>query len=205
VAKSQRIIPFFLLFVTVSALSWSPRWGPALGAGAGGELLLSKEERFPLKPQAGGWLGLQFEVPVLSAGSVSFLLALHRTLASSLQGGFAYRGFSGLDSRLQLDWRWPLRALGRQLRLDLGGGLGAAARFDKYELTELSFFYPGLVLEPFLELRLARLQRHGLRASLPLTLYFRRDLETSASIGISLLWKIHPWAGVPEAAGKASR
>ncbi len=145
-----------------------------------------------MKAQADGGLGIGVELPVRGRVAAVLTLGLHTTLPSSLAGGFAYRGFWGLDMRLLLALK-DLHAFsfaGRRSGLGIAAGL--VTRYDRYHYTRLYFFYTGLAVEPLWEIFLTDRRHHALQLALPVELYFRRDLELSAFGGLSVSWKFYP-------------
>ena len=186
----RRIITFFLLFVISSGPIWPEIRGLALGAKFGADVGLTRDSRFALKAQAGGNLGLMLDFPIVTPLYAGLSFTFHRTWASSLKGGIIYRGYSGIDSRLFLILKGLINAEAGPLNLLLGGAGGASARFDKYQYTLLYFFYPGVFLEPFLELQIIP-WKSSLQVSLPIDWYFRKDLVVSASAGLAVVWKLY--------------
>ncbi len=185
----RRIITLLLIFVTGAAPIFAEKRPLSLSFGAAGGGAFTRDERFPMKPQWDINLGAAADLPIGQTLSLGLGLAFHNTAASSLDGGFLYRGHSGMDSRLYLTAErilLPFRL--RDFRIYPGLSAGFLARYDKYELTTLYFFYPGIFLQPFVEV--GKAGRLSLVVSLPLDYYFRRDLKLSlsASLGMSLRW-----------------
>ena len=188
----KRSIAFFIIFVTVSAGLAGDNQQTALCVSAGGGVVLSREDPFQLKAQAdfGGGIGVEFPAGRLLA--VGLGLGGHQTLPSSLAGGWAYRGFGGFDLRALLILKGlPPLALG-SLHAEPNLAAGPVVRYDRYQYTRLYFFYLGLVAAPGLEIPLPRRRHHALTVSLPLRLYFRRDIDLSAACGLELGWKFYP-------------
>ena len=164
--------------------------GFALGAGFNGAVALTRRELLPAKAQAAGSLALLIDIPLYSSLFFEAAWQLHGVLASSLSGGFQYRGHWGNALRLAAGGGFALPHSGA-LSLELGASAGASLNVDRYALTRLSFFYPGVFLEPYLELYWSRLGKNSFKAVLPLDWYFRKDLEISLSIGIGLQWRYY--------------
>jgi hypothetical protein len=188
----KKSIAFFVVFVTVSGLAWGEARFIALSAGGSGGVVLSREERFPMKAQADGGLGIGVELPLQGRAALLLGLGVHLTLPSSLSGGFAYRGFWGLDMRLLLALKNLLSFSLAGLPSELGLAAGPAARYDRYDYTRLYFFYLGLAAEPLVEIPFPRRPHQALELSMPFTLFVRRDLELSAAGGLSVSWKFYP-------------
>ena len=190
---NKKIITFFFMFVISSLYGWTEIQGFAFGEKIAGSLSLTRDLRFPLKGQLGGKVGLFLEFPIAMPASFGLSFHLHGILPSSLSNGFLYRGFSGQDLRVFFSLKTLLFNNPERLELLLGTACGALLSFDRYSFTELYFFYPGAFLEPFLELYLLQLGWATLLISLPIDLYFRKDLILSASAGIGLTLKIYIW------------
>ena len=178
-----------LIFVTGLVPIFAAKRPLSLSFGAASGAALTRDERFPIKPQWDINLGAGADLPIGGPISLGLGLAFHHTTPSSLEGGFLYRGHSGMDYRLYLTAErilLPFRL--RDFRIYPGISAGFLARYDKYELTTLYFFYPGIFLQPFIEV--GKAGRLSLIVSLPLHYYFRRDLKLSlsAGLGLSLRW-----------------
>jgi hypothetical protein len=159
----RMIITLLLIFVTGAAPIFAGKKPLSLSFGAVGGGGLTRDERFPMKPQLDINLGAGIDLPLGGPISLGLGLYFHKTYASSLEGGFLYRGHSGMDSRLYLTAErilLPLRL--RDLRIYPGLSAGFLARYDKYQLTTLYFFYPGIFLQPFVEIGKAGLPAPGL-------------------------------------------
>ena len=185
----RKIITLLLIFVTGLVPLFAEKRPLSLSIGLASGIALTMYERFPMKPQWDINLGTAVDLPIGDHISLGLGLAFHTTAASSLEGGFLYRDHSGMESRFYLTAAHlpPFFRLD-YFHIDAGISAGVLARYDKYELTTLYFFYPGIFLQPFLEFSGAR--RLSLIVFLPLDYYFRRDLKLSlaAGLGLSLRW-----------------
>jgi hypothetical protein len=170
----------------------SPIRGLALGAGEGAGVALARSPYWPLNVQPWYTVNLSLDVPVVSFFGLGFSLGFRGTGDSDPATGVLYRGHHGLETGAYLYGRGRLARAGD--RLDLLGGIiaGSSANFEVYSLTELLFFYPSVLVEPYLELHFPRLGAHTVSLSLPARLDFRRDLELSASVGLGLRWRWYP-------------
>ena len=170
----------------------SPIRGLALGAGEGAGVALARSPYWPLNVQPWYTVNLSLDVPVVSLFGLGFILGFRGAGASDPVTGVLYRGHHGMETGAYLYGRGRLARAGD--RLDLLGGIlaGGSANFEVYSLTELLFFYPSLLVEPYLELHFPRLGAHTFSLSLPARLDFRRDLELSASVGLGLRWRWYP-------------
>lgn len=163
--------------------------GFSVGVRSGGALGLTDSPIFPMKAQAGWELGLLADFPLFPPLAGGLALGYHQWFPSDLSAGFLYRGHSGAELALYLSAKALLwRVAGR---LDVLAGLeaGASSNFDRYSLTELYFFYPGVLMQPFLEFHFRMLGANTLILILPLELYFRKDLDLSASFGLGVQWR----------------
>jgi hypothetical protein len=165
--------------------------GPALELGLQGQAELTREEGRPLKAQAAGTAWVRGEVPLLPFAALGLGLDAHDALGSSLAGGWQYSGHLGVGLRLYGRLGLPLSVTPAGRHLYLGGATGASLNYDRYAYTELHFFYPGWFLEPQLELQLRPGGRSGLALALPLDVYFRKDLEVSAAVGLGVGWRLY--------------
>jgi hypothetical protein len=73
------------------------------------------------------------------------------------------------------------------MRLKLGATVGGSFNFDLQRLTTLFYFYPGVFLEPYLELDSPKRERRSVALVLPIDYYFRRDLKFYGSVGIGIV------------------
>ncbi len=164
--------------------------GFAVGAGFNGAVALTRREQLPAKSQGAGSLALLIDIPLYSSLFLGIAWQLHGTLASNLSGGFQYKSHWGNGLRLAAGYGFALPGSGRPA-LELGTSAGASLNYDRYTLTWLTFFYPGMFLEPYLELCHPGPGKNSLKVVLPLDWYFRKDLEISASIGIAVQWRYY--------------
>jgi hypothetical protein len=169
-----------------------PIRGLAIGAGQGAGAAFADSPYDPANAQLWWTAGLSLEIPVLSAFGLGFLLGFRGTGASTPIMGVIYRGHYGLESGVYLYGKGRLAVA--KNRRDLLGGIaaGTSVNFEVYQLTELLFFYPSLLLEPWLEMQFPRLAPHTFSLSLPARLDFRKDLDLSASVGLGLRWRWYP-------------
>ena len=194
-----------LLFVlnTLACTAWENGW-LHFGLNSCGGMVLTKTEIFAVKPQAGGSLGLSLEFSPTTFLGFALAYAYHWTGPSNIEGGFVYRTYSGSDFRLSVSLRYAELFNNETVILIFGSYQGGIARFDHYDLAALHFFYPGLFVEPFLELGLHEWPESSMRLSLPLDYYFRHDLALSASVGLTFSFVFsplrHAWVKKPSRA-----
>jgi len=171
--------------------------GFALGAGTGVEVVMTESPYFPLKAQLRVFAQLVTEFPIAGPLGMGLSLGYHGVGPSAAAAGFVYRGHAGLDTGLHLF----VRGLMTTGIVDLFGGVrsGVEANFDEYNLTQLLFFYPSLLVEPYLEFHFPPLGAHTFSLGLPVHWYFRKDLNVSPAIGLGLTWRWYPGQrGKPE-------
>ncbi len=182
---NRKSLALFILVVVSLPAVWGR--GFAFGLRAESGVMLVRDNRYPLKVQPWAGIGAGAELSLIKALSSGLALFVHNTWPSSLSGGVIYRGFSGIELRLHLAYKSPLFPT-PNLLIGLAGWV--TARLDRYTYTELAFFYPGAGLAALLEWRLGG--NNVLLFSWPATLFFRRDLQLSLSLGLSIGWKIYP-------------
>ncbi|MBN1838268.1 MAG: hypothetical protein JW820_20585 [Spirochaetales bacterium] len=199
--KTIAIAAAVLFAVSLSgpaALGAAPQ-GFSTGLRAGGGIELAASDPFPLKAQPAGNAGPFVEVQLGRWVGLGLAAQPHVTGPSDLSEGFQYRGHWGTDLRPYLSVRWLESSASESLELVAGNLVGGIVRYDRYFLTCRYFFYLGVSVEPYLELHFRQgtgRSRHSLVTSLPLDLYFRRDLSFSAATGVAVAWKLY----VPRAA-----
>ena len=168
---------------------------PALGVGtragvaAAGNPFGYDGDFYTPKAQAVWAVDGLLDIPLFSALSLVVGLQLHGTTASSLTGGWAYRSHWGGALRLGTGYGFTVSPPSRPRRLEIGASAGASFNIDMYTWTTLYFFYPGVFLEPFIELHSRAPKRHSLALVLPLDYYFRKDLGFFGSIGVGVMWR----------------
>jgi hypothetical protein len=185
----RALLLFSLIVLPTAPACWADR--PILGLGILGGVAVTDApgEFFSPKAQAAGALGVLLEVPVHSWLPIGIAVQLHATTVSGLSGGWGYRSHWGGDLRLSGGYRWGPSAPPDSLQLRFGLSAGASLNFDLYTWTTLYFFYPGVFLEPHLELHSPAMKRHSIALVLPIDYYFRRDLDFSGSIGLGVFWR----------------
>jgi hypothetical protein len=169
--------------------------GPALGLGALAAVAVADNplggstEFFTPKAQAAGALRAVLDIPLFAALKLGIGFDLHGTTRSSYAGGWVYRSHWGGGLRLSASYGFPLSEPSRPLQLTLGAGIGGSFNVDLYTFTTLFFFYPGIFLEPYLELDHSKRKNSSVTLILPIDCYFRRDLGFNGSIGVGAVWR----------------
>jgi len=191
--KKTTLFLCFLIFAVVPPTPVQGITGFALGVGTHGGVALTDhpDEFYTPKAQAVGAVTALLDIPLFSSLSLGFGLQLHTTKASSLAGGWSYRSHWGGGLRLSAGYGVQLPASSRPLQLELGASAGASFNYDLYTWTTLYFFYPGVFLEPHLELYNPKRERSSIALVLPIDYYFRKDLNFSGSIGFGVLWRYY--------------
>jgi hypothetical protein len=172
----------------VSLHALSPAGGTALGAGLQAGAAVVRSPLWPVNSQSWISMRLLLETPLADPLGLGFSLSYHFVDESDPVAGVLYRGHNGLEVGACLLFRSVLtsdRARG-------GLGVGGSANFDVYNMTELLFFYPSLIAEPYLELPIEGPPRHTFSFGLPCRLDYRMDLDLSASIGLEVSWRWYP-------------
>jgi hypothetical protein len=179
-----------LALFSVAAGEATPLRGPALGFGMEVGAALARSPYWPLKDQA--WLSTRLMLEIQLAGilGLGFSLGYHVADDSDPAAGYLYRGHNGMEVSTYLLLRPVLAA--EQPRARVGCILGGSANFDMYNHTELLFFYPSLMAEPYIELPTEVPPRITFCIGLPFRLDFRRDMDLSSSVGLGLRWRWYP-------------
>jgi hypothetical protein len=168
---------------------------PAIALGIQGGVAVADDpvgfssEFFTTKVQIMGALNALLDVPVLPSLSIGIGMQLHGIRASSLAGGWSYKSHWGGGIRLSTAYGSGISEPSQPLQLELGTSIGASLNFDLETWTTLFFFYPGVFLEPYLQLNSSRRKNCSTAIVLPIDYFFRRDLELYGSIGLGVLWR----------------
>ena len=172
-------------------------WRPVLGLGILGAVAVADEpvgagypeDFFTPKAQAVGALRASLDLPLFSPVALGIGFQLHGVTASNPDGGWTYRAHWGGAIRLRGSYAFRLGEPSRPLQLSLGISAGGSFNFDLVTYTTLFLYYPGIFLEPYLELNNVKRKNHSLALVLPIDYYFRRDLELYGSIGFGVVWR----------------
>ncbi len=195
--KKTTLLFFFLAFTVVLPTPVQGISGFALGVGTHGGVAVADDpvgfspDFYTPKVQVVGAVTALLDIPLFASLSLGFGLQLHTTTASSFSGGWSYRSHWGGGLRLSAGYGVQLPASSRPRQLELGASAGASFNYDLYTWTTLYFFYPGVFLEPYLELYNPKRERYSFTLVLPIDYYFRKDLSFSGSIGIGVLWRYY--------------
>jgi hypothetical protein len=172
-------------------------WRPVLGIGVQGAVAVADEPVgsgypagfFTPKAQAVGAISVSLDLPVFPGISLGLGLQLHGATASNPAGGWTYRAHWGGAIRVSAGYGSELSRPCDALRLSLGACAGGSFNFDLMTFTTLFFYYPGIFLEPYLQLDHSRRKKSSVALVLPIDYYFRRDLEFYGSIGLGVVWR----------------
>jgi hypothetical protein len=157
-----------------------------------GAAVFSKGPGFERKTQGGSFIELE---NILAGSSFAAVLTFgyHNINPSGLSGGWGYRGWAGFHGWLGAEWYFfntgAEDGSGPDMaRPRFGAALAFGGFFSEYQYTEMLFFYPALRASVFADIFFDSPFR--LRFGIPAELYFRRDLESSFSLGIGV------WGGI---------
>jgi hypothetical protein len=187
-AKAGWLMAALAVLLPLQAAADAPLRGAALGAGVEMGADLVRSPLWPANAQSRISLRLLLETGLYGPLGLGFALGYHFVDASDPAVGVLYRGHHGLEVAANL----LLRSALAPDRPRLGLAAGGSANFDLYSRTELLFFYPAIMIEPYLELATLGPPRHAFGLGLPCRWSFRRDLEVSGSIGLALSWRWYP-------------
>jgi len=168
-------------------------------------------EGFDYKTQGGNSLELG-TILEWESFAISGILGIHGTEASNLGGGWGYRGYEGVHLRLQGEFFLPPLSAGGStapvgtndtsgvrastnttsgVRAGVGGGGGGF--FSRYKETDQVLFYPSAYAFLFLDAPTGS-PKVRIRYTFPFEWYFRKDLATSFSLGLSF-GVLYTWTG----------
>lgn len=191
VKKTTLLVLLLIGFTIYLPFPVSAGGRPVLVVGSYGALAVADAEGefFGPKAQGLGTINAMLEIPLFCSIPLAFGVQFHAITTSSLSGGWAYRPHWGGGLRVSTGYAWKLPTPSRPLDLKLGAAVGASFNLDLYTWTTLFIYYPGLFLEPYLEIRGRKRPHHSLALALPIDYYFRRDLDFYGSIGIGVVWR----------------
>jgi hypothetical protein len=173
-------------------------WRPVLGLGIQGGVAIADDpvgfppeyaEFYTPKAQAVGALSASLDLPIFSGLFLGLGLELHGATASNPAGGWTYRAHWGGGLRLSAGYGFELPRPAGPLQLRLGASAGGSFNFDLITFTSLFIYYPGIFLQPYLELDNPERKRRPIALVMPIDYYFRRDLEFYGSIGFGVVWR----------------
>jgi len=188
----MRIISGFSFFAILVSAAHAFSLDISSSISSRGTVTVSRMEGFDYKTQGGNSL----EVATLlewESFAISGILGIHGTEASNLGGGWGYRGYEGVHLRLQGEFLLPpLSGGGPSVPIDTNGtsgvragvGGGGGGFFSRYKETDLVLFYPSAYAFLFLEAPTGS-PKVRIRYTFPFEWYFRNDLATSFSFGLS--------------------
>ncbi len=203
----KRNIYIFLVFVSLSTglfgetlKSNSPtlfrtRW---FFLGTTSETFFSavKDSSFERAIQTGVGANIFAGVDLFSVFSVRTDLEFLKVNASYPNSGIIYRGYTAASNNFRLDiyLNWLDK---EQSNLNMLTGLfgGWGYSFASYTQTPLIFYYTQIFGGPRLEIFDKKHNFYSFTLELPLTYQFRRDLEYSTSLGISIGLNLYPLGG----------
>ena len=174
--------------VSIIFLAWTTGSISALSIGLSGEdtFQIASGQGFGPKEQGGGGADVYLLVPLVPWMRFGASFGLYETLPSDTTGGFVYRGYGTGALGVFLEAAGTIGTWARVGKFEAGGQIGANADWAAYQYTSLFFFYPELMTEGFIGMRLAGLPALQIRLSLPVRFQLRRDLDYSFLAAISL-------------------
>ncbi|UCF97177.1 MAG: hypothetical protein JSV89_18695 [Spirochaetaceae bacterium] len=194
--RKTTVLTLLLICLSLVSLTRADAAGrPTLGLGIQSGVAIADNpvglsyDFFTPKIQAVGALNALLDIPLFSSFSLGLAFQMHGATISNYAGGWVYKSHWGGAVRLSAGYGVQLRDPSQALQLKLGAAAGASFNFDLYTLTTLFFYYPGIFLEPYIELNSSKRKNSSLAFVLPIDYYFRRDLELYLSIGIGALWR----------------
>ena len=168
---------------------------PVLGFGITGAVAVADEPvgaGYPAgfytpKAQAVGALSALLDVPLVSSFSLGIGFQLQGVTASNPAGGWTYPAHWGGGFRLSTGYGFGLSEPSAAMQVRLGASVGGSVNFHLQTFTTLFFFYPGIFLEPYLELDNPKRKKRSIAVVLPIEYTFRRDYQFYGSIGIGIV------------------
>jgi len=168
---------------------------PVLGFGITGAVAVTDEPVgagypagfFTPKAQAVGALSALLDVPLVYSFSLGIGFQLQGVAASNPAGGWTYPAHWGGGFRLSMGYGFELSEPSAALQVRLGTSAGGSANFHLQTFTTLFMFYPGIFLEPYLELDNPKREKRSIAVVLPIEYAFRRDYKFHGSIGIGIV------------------
>lgn len=158
----------------------------------GFSLLIGKDQRFPIEPQAAETVqtGFLFSIGEYLGLNTSFgVFHVHPT---NLANGIGYRGYEDMFILLSFQAHTPPLLQNSIPIIRLGIESGAEMHFARYSLTHLYFFFIGVLVEPFISIATPRADRWSFRFSLPVRLLCRLDTKFSVVPGIAVGFTYRP-------------
>lgn len=173
--------------VFIIFLAWTTGSISAISIGLAGDATFQivSGQGFGPKEQGGGGADIYLQVPLVTWVRLGASFALSEVVPSDTTGGFVYRGYGVGALGVFVEAAGPLGTWDRVGSFEAGGQLGANADWAAYQYTTLYFFYPELMTEGFIGVRLAGLPALQLRLSVPVRIELRHDLDYSFSTAIS--------------------
>jgi hypothetical protein len=147
---------------------------------------LSAVDGYGAKTQLGGEAAVDVLFPVTGWLGLGVSAGWLGAMPSEMNGGFGYRAYSGGFLGFTAEASAPLATWTKAGTLRGGGRLGVIAGVAGYGGTGLVFFFPSLGLDGFLRFTPAALPFLDIGVTLPLRVYFRKDLQFSGSAGLGM-------------------
>ena len=168
-----------IVLIVFASLPGGAAQALSFGLGGGVGALIADDPRYPPKLQPGVRFAAAVEIDRHAWMRFGLAGGWHVVGASNTDGGFSYRGLTGLDVRAYSSAEATLGT-----RIGAGVSAGVLARMDRYAYTRLYFFYPGVFSSFYVEMEVPG--SAGLRLYRNFELYLRRDLEICLALGIGI-------------------
>ena len=174
--------------VSIIFLAWTTGSASAFSIGLSGDdtFQIVSGQGFGPKEQGGGGAELYMLIPLVPWMRMGASFGLYETLPSDTTGGFVYRGYGTGALGVFGEAAGSIGTWNRVGTFEAGGQIGANADWAAYQYTNLFFFYPELMAEGFIGMRLAGLHALQIRLALPFRFQFQQDLDCSFRAAISL-------------------
>lgn len=147
------------------------------GFGVSPQVQLTSFSGTGLKPQPKINADAAFFINFYDTVSAGLSVAYIYNRSSSVDGGWSYPGFSGLETGLEILYHLPFYS-------DLGIGGTASAGWYRYNLTTNIFFLPSCTLYP--SWRFLNTRESEVYLEFPATVYFHNEADLFMSAGIRM-------------------
>lgn len=187
----KKTIPCLLLFV----ISQTPVSGININISnsfsSSFKVHFSRYNDNPLLPQAGSSVDLRNSLGITDWFFIRGGFSLFSFKRSVSFGALHYSGFSGLTAKAGTEFSFFKRRFDLS-RLSFSAALWGSYSFAQYSSASLLFSYPGIGISAGFMLVFKNSLPFKFGFSLPVELYFRRDLDTAFSAGaemtVTLVW-----------------
>jgi hypothetical protein len=197
-------IAFFVLFVIAGSALPAEDFRFHHHLTGGFRAALNRAEPFPLEFQSQEEIAYGLLFQIWRFFGIGIETGFDFVQASSLSGGFQYRGYTAYFLGLSLEGRYIFPREGKELTFSLGASVGGRGNYAWYDEINRAFFFVSLVPEPFFEFLPRRDHLWHVRIGLPMAVNFRRDIALSLEPGLRISIYHRPIYHI-RGAGKRSR